>query len=397
MSVYTRPDSAYFWAEFQIDGVRFRLSTGETDRRKAKAAETRLKAEKCAELESDRQKAREWGGKPPPTLGYCSARYWQEVGQHHAAAETTWRSLEWLTDHFGVDTLLPDIDDGRIAEMAAKRRGIRVERDKKTKRLVEIPSNQVSNATVNRYAIEPLRKLFRRARDVWLYPVPYPKWKDLLLPEAGEREREASQDEERSIIEALSPDYARLFRFMVAAGPRVGGALLTWPQIDRLNRTARIRNKSKDGQERWYTIPLSRAAMAILQECEGHHPVFVFTYEAKRTLQSRKLPAHRLRTKGVRYPITDNGFKAEWRRAVREKGIAPGFRRHDTRHTTGTRFLRTTGNLKATARLLGHSRVETTTRYAHVLVEDIRAGLEAMEEANAPAAAPAPNRRANEA
>jgi integrase len=34
------------------------------------------------------------------------------------------------------------------------------------------------------------------------------------------------------------------------------------------------------------------------------------------------------------------------------------FRRHDTRHTTGTRHLRVTGNLKATQKLLGHSRIE---------------------------------------
>jgi hypothetical protein len=59
------------------------------------------------------------------------------------------------------------------------------------------------------------------------------------------------------------------------------------------------------------------------------------------------------------------------------------FRRHDTRHTTGTRHLRVTGNLKATQKLLGHSRIETTTRYAHVLVDDVRDGLEAMDRAYA--------------
>jgi integrase len=60
-------------------------------------------------------------------------------------------------------------------------------------------------------------------------------------------------------------------------------------------------------------------------------------------------------------------------------GIAEGFRRHDTRHTAGTRYVRATGNLKGAQRLLGHARIETTTRYAHVLLEDIRAGQEAVE------------------
>ena len=132
--------------------------------------------------------------------------------------KTTWWALEWLVDHFGEETLLTDITSERIARMVAHRRTIRVRRDPKTKALVEIPCDGVQNATVNRYAIEPLRKLFRRARDVWLYPVVYPRWGDLLLAEPQERVREAVGDEEARIVEALGPDYGRLFRFMIATG-----------------------------------------------------------------------------------------------------------------------------------------------------------------------------------
>jgi site-specific recombinase XerD len=85
--------------------------------------------------------------------------------------------------------------------------------------------------------------------------------------------------------------------------------------------------------------------------------------------------------RGERRPITDGGFKTHWRRYVRDAGIAEDFRRHDTRHTAGTRYVRATGNLKGAQRLLGHTRIETTTRYAHVLLEDIRAGQEAVEAA----------------
>ena len=259
--------------------------------------------------------------------------------------------------------------------MVAHRRAIRVRRDAETKALVEIPCDRVQNATVNRYAIEPLRKLFRRARDVWLYPVAYPRWGDLLLPEPQERVREAVGDEETKIVRALGPDYGRLFRFMISTGTRVSGALLTWPQVDRVNRLAQIRNKSKNGQPQWYTIPLTNAQIAILDECAGHHPVYVFTYAAKR---SRGIVG-----RGERRPITDGGFKTEWRRRVSQIGVAEGFRRHDARHTAGTRYLRATGNLKGAQRLLGHKRVDTTIRYAHVLLDDIRAGLEAVEASSA--------------
>src|SRR5688500_7501026 len=136
-------------------------------------------------------------------MRHVVARYWTEVGQFHGTPKTTWWALEWLVDHFGEQTLLTDITSERIARMVAHRRTIRVRRDPKTKKLVEIPSGRVENATVNRYATEPLRNLFRRARDVWLYSVAYPRWGNLLLPEPQERVREAVGGEEARILEAL--------------------------------------------------------------------------------------------------------------------------------------------------------------------------------------------------
>jgi integrase len=373
MSLYKRKGSPAYWTEFWIDGQRFRQSTGETERRSAEAAERRLREDTRAGLAADKVRRAAWGGKEPPTMGYVVARYWAEVGQFHAAPRTTWWSQEWLVDHFGEQTLLTDITSERIAAMVAHRRTIRVRRDPSTKALVEIPCERVQNATVNRYAVEPLRKLFRRARDVWLYPVPDPRWRELLLPEPQERMREAVGDEEARIAAALGPDYGRLFRFMIATGTRASGALLTWSQVDRVNRLVRVRNKARDGHPSWYTIPLTRTQLAILDECMGHHPTFVFTYLVERSRAGR--------IRGERLPITDSGFKTHWRRRVREAGIAEGFRRHDTRHTAGTRYVRATGNLKGAQRLLGHARIETTTRYAHVLLEDIRAGQEEVEVA----------------
>jgi integrase len=373
MSLYKRPGSPFYHCDFRIDGRRFRFPTKETERRAALAVERRLKEEARAKLIVDRERRAVWGDKEPPTMGHLVARYWTEVGQFHGTPKTTWWALEWLVDHFGEHTLLTDITTERIARMVAHRRTIRVRRDPRTRALVEIPCDRVQNATVNRYAIEPLRKLFRRARDVWLYPVFYPRWGDLLLAEPQERVREAVGDEEARIVEALGPDYSRLFRFMIATGVRASGALLTWDQVDRVNRTTRIRNKSRNGQPNWYTIPLTDAQLAILDECVGHHPTYVFTYAAKRANGSCDRAGRR--------PITDGGFKTHWRRRVCDAGIAPGFRRHDTRHTAGTRYVRATGNLKGAQRLLGHSRVETTTRYAHVLLDDIRARQEAVAAA----------------
>jgi integrase len=373
MSVHTRPHSPTYWCDFRIQGQRFRCSTGQTERRAAEVVEKRLKQEARASINKATAERAAWNGQAPPSMGNIVARYWREVGQFHSAPRTTWWALEWLVEHFGEEKLIVGITSADIASMVAHRRMIRVRRDAATRRLVEIPCAQVANATVNRYAIEPLRKLFRRARDVWGYSVAYPNWGELRLPEPEERVREAAPGEDKAIIEALGPDYGRLFRFMLATGVRASGALLQWSQVDRVNRLARIRNKNRKGQNSWYTIPLTANQLSILDECVGHHPSMIFTYAVQRD--------GRTHARGERKPITDSGFKTHWRRRVRNAGVAPGFRRHDARHTAATRLIRATGNLKAAQRLLGHSRVDTTTRYAHVLLEDIRLGQETVESA----------------
>jgi site-specific recombinase XerC len=53
------------------------------------------------------------------------------------------------------------------------------------------------------------------------------------------------------------------------------------------------------------------------------------------------------------------------------------FRLHDTRHTAATRTLRGSKNLAAVQKLLNHSDVKTTMKYAHVLMDDVAEALTA--------------------
>jgi site-specific recombinase XerC len=58
-------------------------------------------------------------------------------------------------------------------------------------------------------------------------------------------------------------------------------------------------------------------------------------------------------------------------------------------HTTGSRTLRKTGNLKVVQTLLGHSTIAITAEfYANVTVEDVRAAMEATAAAAEPIALP---------
>ena len=65
-------------------------------------------------------------------------------------------------------------------------------------------------------------------------------------------------------------------------------------------------------------------------------------------------------------------------RTIKETGITD-LRLHDLRHDFCTKLLRATRNLKLVQKAVGHSNINTTAKYAHVLDDEIGEGMEAME------------------
>jgi hypothetical protein len=55
------------------------------------------------------------------------------------------------------------------------------------------------------------------------------------------------------------------------------------------------------------------------------------------------------------------------------------FRFHDFRHDLATKLLRATGHLKTVQKALSHADIKTTTRYAHVLDEEVAAAMESLQ------------------
>lgn len=346
MSVYLRPGSTVYSYDFQIRGARFSGSTGQTNKRSAEAEEKRFRSEKQAELEA------RGNGNVPMTWGEARDRYWEEVGQHWRAlgSKKMKAHLDWLDSNIGRNTPIRDIRNPKVAALVAKRRG-----------------DGVQNATVNRSCTEPLRRVLNRAREVWEEDVAAIRWRIHMLPEPKERVRELSPEEEKALFDALRPDYHPIVRFALASGVRVGGCVaLRWQDIDFSARAIRITGKG--GRD--YTIPMSQQMLAILWPLQSHHETAVFTYVAQRTRDGREVYK--------RYPITISGLATEWRRA----GGPKDYRFHDNRHTRATRLLRQTGNLKLVQKLLGHTRIETTAKYAHASDDDLRNALDSESHAN---------------
>src|SRR6516162_14327 len=354
MSVYKSAKSPYWQYDFEVGGHRFFGSTKRTNRREAEAVE-RIERDK-AEQHVKQAKAAATSLK----LDDIAGRYWQEIGQHHAGARNTERQIGYLIEFFGKDKLVTDITDDDVTKLVAWRRGHRSR-----------TGDLISPYTVND-CTEQLRQLIVRCKLWGIQFAHEPQWRRHKLTEPQERVRELVGDEGERLEAATRDDYAPFFAFARAAGLRLKECVtLRWPEVDWDAR--QIRKPGKGGK--LVTAPITSTIRKILWPLRGHHPEMVFTYIAERTRDGR--------VQGERYPLTYSGVKIAWRRLRKRAGVT-GFRFHDFRHDLGSKLLRTTGNLKLVQRALNHADLKTTTRYAHVLDDEVAEALERVTEPPSP-------------
>jgi len=369
MSVYKPKNSPHYHYDFVVGGQRFYGSTGSSNRREAESQE-RLKRE-GAKAAHKSAKASEGG---PLTISKAATRYYNEVGVRHANADTTDTDLMRLVEYFGEAKLLVDIDDAEVAKLVQWRSkhhawGREERADKK-------PMQLVTPATVNRSTTLVLKKLFTRAKRTWRYTFPLePIWADHFLAEPKERVRELKKDEGSALSLATRSDYEPIFAFVRATGLRLNECILRWSEVDW--ETGWISKPGKGG--RMVKTAITSTVREILLPLRGDHSEFVFTYKAQRV---RKKGAgykgdHVERERDARYPITYSGLKTQWKR-IRAKAGVKDFRFHDFRHDLATKLLRETGNLKTVQKALSHADIKTTTRYAHVLDEEVADAMEKL-------------------
>ena len=347
MSVYRAKDSPFYQYDFQLRSHRFHGSTRQTSKREAEKAE-RIERERAKKLLDQVNTAN-----TSLRLDDVAGRYWDEVGQHHAGADNTWRQLEFLLDHLGKDKLLTEITGNDVAKLVAWRRGHRRK-----------DGSLISPFTVND-TTEQLKKLFTRGKAWGVRFDHEPVWRDHWLDEPQERVRELHDDEGDRLDAATRRDLAPFFAFARASGLRLRECLLRWSEVDW--SAGQIRKAGKGG--RLVTVPITSTIREILWPLRGHHAESVFTYAAHRTRDGR--------VKGRRYPLTYQGIKTAWRRLRKRAGVT-GFRFHDLRHDLASKLLRKTGNLKLVQRALNHRDIATTTRYAHVLDAEVAEAMESV-------------------
>jgi integrase len=373
--------SPFYQYDFWLEGRRFHGSTGCRLKREADREEQKHRALAKALIDA----APAEGEKRPLSLDLAAERYWQERGKFFRgnARATFEASLAWLVSAAGPDTPIRAITNSTVSALVAQRRGETARRNGKA-RPGTAPPKLVTNSTVNRTVLEPLRMLLNRARDAWDEPVAKIAWGTHRLDEPKERTRELTSDEEVKLFAALPPDYQVVVDFALMTGCRLAECVgLLWSDIDWGGRQITIRGKG----DKTVQIPLSAGVRELLFPLPGAAAVGadrsgpVFTYACRKKRGARQV--------GDRLPMTYEGLKTQWRRSRDASGVT-NFRYHDNRHTAATRILRAGGNLKTVQVLLRHEDITTTAKYAHVNDHDVRSAMEAAESRKTRSATPSP-------
>lgn len=362
MSVYKPAKSARFQYDFQWKGQRHHGSTGCTSRRDAERFEADLR----------RKVALGEQAKPTITLEEACDTWQAMVGDHKASKANTLYQLAFLMAGLGRKTMLHDLTFRDVQDYAARRRAM------------------VSDTSVNR-EVQLLRRVVRWTTPRG-YEVPAIGWGGLLAPEKR-RVRELTPDEQERLFAVLPENLRPLVEFALLSGQRRTEIVtLRWADVDLPGARATVTVKGGDR----HSIPLSPRMVAIIRGQPKVCPQ-VFTYICQRPAPRRKDRPQRV--VGERYPFSKQGWARQWRKALKDAGIAD-YRFHDNRHTAATRNLRSSGNLKAVSRLLGHKDIATTSRYAHALEDDVRTMLFDTESRNSPEpageATPQTRRKAND-
>jgi integrase len=362
--VTQREGSPNWYCNFTVKGHRFRNSLGTDDQETAEILAAKIKSDALLGELTDK--------KPEMTLTEAFARDWLERGQYLVSASHIKHKGRILQDDktgLGKNTLLSQITTASLISYRSRRRV------------------GVSNGTVNS-DLNYLRTVLIRARDEWEVATPKIKkikWKAIMLEES-ERERVLTRQEQDRLFHELRADLRPMVLFALVTGVRLSNVVrLTWRQVDWDARQIVFRTKSKKQDGEIHYVPITIRVAAILLAERGRHPVFVFTYVCQKGHPKPRNGT--ARRKGERYPLSTGGWRGSWYRALRNAGLwdskdSPDrLRFHDLRHSAATRMLRITRNLKTVQRMLGHKDIKTTVRYAHILDEDVREGMEEEDKA----------------
>lgn len=212
---------------------------------------------------------------------------------------------------------------------------------------------------------------------VWAHLADHPEWEDRIGPfplsdaqrkrikGARNRTRFASAFEWDAILNATTTLMQKCaLTVAVETGLReMEQCTLTWNAVDLENKQIVLQSDVRDTKNsRSRVIPLTNAAVSVLTDTpKAHGCPFVFWHM----------------TEGGPQP-----FKrmSNWWKATRRRAGVGNFRWHDIRHTFASNFLNHGGDIKVLSHILGHSSVQVTERYAHMITGRLHEEVRRVDE-----------------
>ena len=233
-----------------------------------------------------------------------------------------WRRMEEAASIIGLSSRLDSVDTGAVDRLAAALR-----------------RRALADATVNRY-LSHLLTFLKWSRDRKYRTAPLEDVKFSWGRESAGRIRWITAEEEAALLGFLDGPSADLARVAIATGCRRGE--LMDAKLDQIsgNRLHLWKTKSRKAR----TVPMTDATRDLLA----------------RLIQDGTMP-------------TTTVLQDRWAKARSAMGLAddPHFVFHTTRHTCATRLLDAGVNIFVIQEWLGHSRIDTTLRYAHVKPQNL--------------------------
>ncbi len=208
-------------------------------------------------------------------------------------------------------------------------------------------------------ALMVLSKMFSLAEDWGLAPAGGNPCRFVRKYKEGMRERFLAEHEYRRIgcelcvLEAEGPLPARAaaaLRLLMLTGCRLNEILtLRWDDVDRKAGELRLPDTKTGGR----AVPLAPSAVRLLTSLPRDE-------DNPWVIAGRKPDWH----------LTD--LQHPWRR-IRARAGLDGVRIHDLRHSFASRALALGEGLPMIGKLLGHTQVQTTARYAHLARDTVKA------------------------
>ena len=252
----------------------------------------------------------------------------------------------WRRDRLSLDHLKRYFRGKMVSEISSKSVD-----DYKERRL-----RDVSGPTINR-EIGLLSNVFATAIR-WHHANSNPVKGVARYEESEPVERILEPDEEERLMAASSPRLRRILTILTNTGLRRNELLsLRWKNVS-LQAGQIIVQKTNAKSKKMRIVPLNGAAIEALRAIPKVHDLVFYNPATKTSFKDIKTAFHA---------------------ACEDAGIE-GLRLHDLRHTFASRLRRKGVDLGTIMKLLGHSTIAMTLRYAHYSKEDEREAVLKLDE-----------------